>query len=180
MRRHSRCPHCSGPCEGAAPGRHHGQVDEQPFVLGPGRPRRWIMYPPVDPYGDGYVAHLRVEVVDDGLHAATTAMIDDDRTGGPGDLVGFLRRLADDWRGWSGTRVWNALEHEMTLDARHEGRGYVLLGVTLRRSERPYADNAWSARVVFVLEAGEEMTALARNIDALLSQRTPGPADNAG
>jgi hypothetical protein len=138
------------------------------------------VYPPVDPYGDGYVAHLRVGVVDDGLHAATTATIDGDRTDGPGDLAGFLLRLADDWRGWSGTRVWNALEHEMTVDARHDGRGYVSLGVTLRRPERAYADDAWSARVVFVLEAGEELTALARSIDELLSQRTPGPADNAG
>lgn len=72
--------------------------------------------------------------------------------------------LAGDWRGWNGTREWWALEGEMGLDACHDGRGNVTLGVTLKRSRTSYADDAWSARVVFTIEAGEEMTRLANDI----------------
>src|SRR5438045_3365540 len=44
----------------ASPADHrHGRMD-QSIVLTFGEHRGWCMYPPVDPYGDGYVAHIRV------------------------------------------------------------------------------------------------------------------------
>lgn len=140
-------------------------------MLERGSRQRWAMYPPFDPYGDGYVAHLRVELLDEGLRAETVATIDGYPTGGVGDLGHFLGQLADDWRGWPDRRVWHALEHEMTVDAEHDGRGYVTLGVTLRRHRQAFAGDAWSARAVFTLEAGEEMTILATGIQNLLSRR---------
>jgi hypothetical protein len=112
---------------------HHGRMD-QSIVLTFGEHRGWCMYPPVDPYGDGYVAHIRVQLMDDGLRAETTATIDGSPTGGASDLAGFVQNLADDWQGWSDTRVWRALENEMTLEASHDGRAHVMLAVTIRRS----------------------------------------------
>jgi hypothetical protein len=144
----------------------------QPFVLERDGHRRWSLYPPVDPYGDGYVARLRVEVLDDGLSAETTATIDRSTAGSADDLGTFLQQLADNWRGWPGNRVWHALENEMTVDARHDGRGYVTLGVMLRRCRQAYIDDAWSARVVFTVEAGEEMSALAREVQSLLGEES--------
>ncbi|HZN74157.1 MAG TPA: DUF6228 family protein, partial [Micromonosporaceae bacterium] len=94
-------------------------------------------------------------------------------TGGAADLAAFMGQLTDDWRGWQGSRVWHALEHEMTVEAVHDGRGHIALSVTLRRHRRAYAEDAWSACRVFVVEAGEEMTALARDIEHLLSARPP-------
>jgi hypothetical protein len=86
------------------------------------------------------------------------------------DLGGFFQRLADDWRGWDGAREWRALEGEMNIDARHDGRGHVAVGVTLRRARQAYADDdAWSARAVFMVEAGEEMTRVARDVSDLFA-----------
>lgn len=141
---------------------------EQPFVLERGSLRRWSLYPPVDPYGDGYVAHMRVELHDVGLRAETTVTIDMYPAGGS-DLAGFMRQLVDDWQGWHGRRVWHALEREMTVEAVHDGRAHVVLAVTLRRHRDAYADDAWSARAVFTVEAGEELSALADDVQSLLT-----------
>jgi hypothetical protein len=126
----------------------------------------WIMHPPVDPYGDGYVRTADVEIRADGVTACTTATLSVE----PGgiDLAGFLAGLAADWRGWDGERRWQALEREMEVEAWHDGRAHVMLAVTVRRPERAYADDAWSARVVFTVEAGEEFATLAKEIISLL------------
>jgi hypothetical protein len=136
--------------------------------------RRWRLYAPHDPNGDGYVACMRVEVHDEGLYAETTATIDGYPISGEPDLAAFIQGLAEDWQGWSGSRVWDALEHEMSIAAVHDGRGYVSLAVTLRRHRNPYADDAWSAKSVFTLEAGEEMRALASDIEFLLAAAPNG------
>jgi hypothetical protein len=65
--------------------------------------------------------------------------------------------------------TWRALENEMSITAMHDGRGYVSLAVTLRRHRQPYAPDAWSAQSMFTLEAGEEMRALASDIQHLLA-----------
>ncbi|MER7444649.1 DUF6228 family protein [Micromonospora avicenniae] len=57
---------------------------------------------------------------------------------------------------------------EMEVDAHHDGRGHVAIGVMLRRARQAYAHDAWSARAVFVVEAGEEMTRLAADVRDLL------------
>lgn len=43
-----------------------------------------------------------------------------------------------------------------------------MLAVTVRRPERAYADDAWSARVVFTVDASEELATLAKEIISLL------------
>jgi hypothetical protein len=49
------------------------------------------------------------------------------------------------------------------------GRGYVSLGVTLRAPGLDLGNSAWSARAVFVLEAGKEMTRLAADLSHFLA-----------
>ncbi len=44
----------------------------------------------------------------------------------------------------------------MTIEARHDGRAH--------------AKDAWSARVVFTLDAGEQLTAVARDLASLLGE----------
>lgn len=70
--------------------------------------------------------------------------------------------------------MWDALEHDMSIAAVHDGRGYVSLAVTLRRHRRPHADDAWMATSVFTFEAGEEMRALASDIQFLLAPAPSG------
>jgi Family of unknown function (DUF6228) len=114
---------------------------------------------------------------DDGLHVRTTVTIDGAGTQSPDDLVSFMQRLADDWRGWPGRRSWHAVEREMTVDATHDGRGHVTLEITLRRHRRPHALDAWSVTTALVLEAGEQMTTVTRDIQALVTPPPPSTVD---
>jgi hypothetical protein len=76
--------------------------------------------------------------------------------------------LDQDWRGWPGTRTWTAMENEMRLEAVHDGTGHVRIAVTLRRAERSHDTDAWSARIVLTLEAGEQLRELASAANQLL------------
>jgi hypothetical protein len=78
------------------------------------------------------------------------------------DLPRFLRDLAADFRGWPEARHWQSLEHQLRIDATHDGLGHVTLLVRLRR--RPYADD-WDVAIPVSVEAGAEMTALADRFD---------------
>ncbi|WP_446218834.1 DUF6228 family protein [Micromonospora sp. IBHARD004] len=142
---------------------------EEPFVLQPlGTSCRWVVHPPTDPYGDGYIWAVRSEISDEGMSAATSAMLAGRWAPENESLGWFFQSLADDWRGWEGVREWGSLEGELEIDARHDGRGHVAIGVRLRRARQAYADDAWSARTVLVVEAGEEMTRLATDVRDLL------------
>jgi hypothetical protein len=128
--------------------------------------RRCVWHRPVDEYGDGLVYFLQVELEDDGLVAHGRSALD-----GPDslDLPTFLASLVVRWQGWEGTLSWTSMEGEMTLDATHHGRR-VRLAVTLRRPDRTYAPDAWSARVVFTLEPGEQLRNLATDAADVLTR----------
>jgi len=139
----------------------------EPFRLLAANGCEWIIHPPVDPDGDGYVRRADVEVRADGMAARTTATLSVifEKI----DLGVFFAGLASDWRGWKGERRWEALEREMAIDARHDGRANVMIAVTVRRAERTYAGDVWPARVVFTVEAGEQLATLASDIGSLLA-----------
>jgi Family of unknown function (DUF6228) len=141
---------------------------KEPFVLGDADADRWVLHPPQDPYGDGYVYTAATELHAHGMSAATIAKIDGTFADPATTLSGFVTSLAADWTGWAGVRSWQSMERELTIDARHDRRGYVSLGVMLREPGPDWDDTAWSARAVFVLEAGEEMTRLAADLTHLL------------
>ena len=150
------------------------------FVLQPGSDRRsprWVLGPPVDRHGDGLFPTAASELHDDGLSAVLEVHVDgnadDDRLV---RLSEFVEALARDWQGWEGVRCWRSLHDELFLDARHDGRGRVSLGVTLG-CNRPSDVDRWSARAVFRIEAGEELSGVAAQLaDALDARPTPdGP-----
>lgn len=141
------------------------------FVIAPeGSPQRWTLGRPTDPYGDGYVHTVFVEVTDNGIAASGRATFEG-RT--PQTLRDFLMRLAEDWQGWPGTRTWTAMENEMTLEATHDGAGHVRIAVTLRQAQPAHDADAWSARIVLALEAGEQLRELARTADHFLREAPP-------
>ncbi|GIG09034.1 DUF6228 family protein [Catellatospora coxensis] len=126
----------------------------------PPSPAQWTLRAPVDPWGDGYVARVHVEIHDSGLRAETEAALSVPPDGGEWDLVAYVQGLADGWQGWSGPRTWRSLDDDLRLDAVHDGRGRVTLGVTLR----PKRDEGWQARIVLVVEAGEQLDRLAQDL----------------
>ena len=68
-----------------------------------------------------------------------------DHTGFP-SLVRYFRWLADDYRGWEGTREWAELiDSTFRLSASHDGLSRITLVVTLGR----YADEGWQVEDVF-------------------------------
>jgi Family of unknown function (DUF6228) len=140
----------------------------EPFVLQTSGGRRWVVRPPQDPYGDGYVYTIATELHEQGMTASTVAELEGIYADPATTLSGFVGSLAADWRGWNGIRTWTAVQRKLAIDARHDGRGRVSLGVTLRAAGLDVDDSAWSARAVFVLEAGEEMTRFAAEFTHVL------------
>jgi hypothetical protein len=131
---------------------------------------RWVIERPDDPYGDGdgdgdgYVRSARVSIRASGLEARTTATL----SGGPWNPAAFFAELAADWQGWAGERRWRALEGEMEIEASHTG-AHVLVAVTVERPDMTFAEDAWSARIVFALEAGEQLAGVARDLASVLA-----------
>ena len=138
----------------------------QAFTLDGPDGLKWIIYPPVEPYADGYIRRSHVEIRTSGLVAQTTATLAGD---GPSNLAEFFADLAANWRGWAGERRWRARQGEMEIEASHDGRRYVLIAVTVRRPQLTLAKDPWSARIVFTLEAGEQLTTVARHLASILA-----------
>lgn len=137
----------------------------QAFVLRDGSGCEWSIGVPGDPYGDGIFLAAEVAVRADGLTASTSAIL----MGRDQDLGRYFSGLAADWRGWQGVRRWEALEHQVELEASHDGRARVTLAVTIRRSRAAFAADAWSARVVIAIEAGEQLSTVASDLASLLA-----------
>ncbi|MEU8001367.1 DUF6228 family protein [Catellatospora sp. NPDC049111] len=131
----------------------------------PPSPAQWTLRAPVDPWEDGYVARVHVEIHDGGMRAEAEVTLAVPPDGGEWDLVEYVQGLADAWQGWNGPRSWRSLNDELRLDAVHDGRGHVTLGVTLR----PRRDEGWHARIVLVVEAGEQLDRLAQDLRSHLA-----------
>jgi hypothetical protein len=69
------------------------------------------------------------------------------------------------------------MENEMTLEATHDGTGHVQIAVTLRQAQRAHAPDAWSARIVLTLEAGEQLREIASTAGHF--RRPPIPLNSA-
>ena len=126
---------------------------------------RWVIEPTADPCDDGYVRMALVSIQANGLVARTTVTLSD----GPWDPAQFFAELAADWRGWAGKRDWRALEGEMEIEASHDG-ARVLIAVTVKRPDMTFAEDAWSARIVFTLEPGEQLAGVASDLASALAQ----------
>ena len=139
---------------------------------------RWSIGPLLDPYRpvhghapsrarqrEGYRPRSSVELRASGLVARTASTLAGD---GPRNLAEFFADLTAIWRGWDGERRWRAQEGEMEIEASHDRRAHVLIAVTIKRPQVAIAKNFWSARVAFTLEAGEQLSSVARDLASVL------------
>ena len=125
----------------------------------------WMLAEPVVLFDDNMFRRVSMMIIDEGLSAAADAqlsLIDEP------PLDQFLAGLADSWLGWPGTRIWRAIERQLELDARHDGRGHVTLGVTLKSRRYQRQEEDWCARISLIIEAGEQMQQLAQDVKSLL------------
>jgi len=94
---------------------------------------------------------------------ATASVLSLDRAGS--GLPTFLDQLAEDFRGWQGTRTWENPDHDLGVAATWSSRGHV----ELRWWLTPSIYDRWSASVVIEVEAGAEMSALAHQLSAFFA-----------
>lgn len=75
-------------------------------------------------------------------------------------LGDFFAGMADDWKGWSGSRTWASLEGELRLSAESDRTGHVYLGAHLHDG----APARWTVELGLIVEAGqlERLASMAR------------------
>ncbi len=105
-----------------------------------------------------------VSVMGEGLSATALVRTMEGSTGR--GLVALFQVLADDWRGVQEEVAWTAIEHGLRIDAKRDSVGHVSLTFELREN---YRWDAWAAKVVVTVEAGEEMSGLAAAVRRLLA-----------
>ncbi|MBQ1023995.1 DUF6228 family protein [Micromonospora sp. C95] len=112
---------------------------------------------------DDLVLDLLCELDDAGVNAATLV-----RTLAGDGIVTWTDSLAESFYGWNGVRSWQSLEHDLRIDATHDGRGHVSLRFVIR-GPRGYEPGAWEASVVVTLDSGEDMRRLVAELTELVS-----------
>lgn len=110
--------------------------------------------------GDEYVSEFTVTVNADGLTASAPVISTLDGYG----LPSFMRELADDFRGWDGTRSWRSLEDQLRVEATWQDGGHVALLFHLT----PSVYDKWTLSVEFTLEGGEELQTFSKDLAAFL------------
>ncbi|MEV0166422.1 DUF6228 family protein [Nonomuraea fuscirosea] len=83
-----------------------------------------------------------------------------------GDLAAFLCGLADDFRGWPGTRTWDT--DQLTLEAGFHSGGHVELSWSMRPGLGMEA--TWEVSATTWIEAGQQLTTLASDVRAFLAR----------
>ena len=109
-----------------------------------------------DPYGGG---SFDVTLRADGFAITQSVFIF-----GYSGLGTYFSELADTWRGWSGTKVWESPEHHLKIEATADGGSNVNLLLTVRNGPI----YSWTASMGIQVEAGEELAGVARDIEHLL------------
>ena len=106
---------------------------------------------------------MRVALHADGLTAQTEVWLGPE--GVEQRLDDFFSGLASDWRGWSGSRVWDGMEGGLSLGCRNTGNGPVQIDVTLRH----LSGSDWTTSATVEVDAGAQMSAIAADLARLLS-----------
>lgn len=70
---------------------------------------------------------------------------------GDDGLPAYFAALAQDWRGWSGSRGWSSLEGQFSLDSEHDGLGTITMIAGLAPDA---AFPRWKAAIVLTVDAG--------------------------
>lgn len=84
-------------------------------------------------------------------------------------LAPFFEELACNWRGWAGVLEWEDIDHHLKLKAKHDGRGRVLMAVSLRPD---FGEFERELRGGIILDAGQ-LDAIAAELGKLVPQQQP-------
>ena len=79
-------------------------------------------------------------------------------------LGAYFSELAEAWRGWSDSKVWESPEGHLRIEATSDGGSHVDLLLTVRNGPM----YSWTSSIEIQVEAGEEMAGIARDIEHLL------------
>jgi Family of unknown function (DUF6228) len=112
----------------------------------------------------GDLMFLRVDLAVDEMRAGLTACAN--YATGFTDLAGLFAAMAADWRGWSGERRYESVEHDLLLIGTHLG-SRVKVDVELTSTR----DLWWQVRTAFTVDAGEQLTTIADELAALVAPR---------
>ncbi len=134
-----------------------------------GRPPERLIFTDVQRGPDG-VALSMVVAVELGSLTAGRAVIAPYENG-CADLAVYVADLAENWRGWSGTKAYESFEHDFLLSAVHTG-SHVELRFTL---QDPEFHDAWTVGGKLTLDPGEELTRVSEDLTELLMQERPVP-----
>lgn len=74
------------------------------------------------------------------------------------DLQAWAASLSADWRGWKGSKRYESLEHDLVIDAEHNG--HIQFDVTLEQTE-PFG---WKVSHSLSIDAGEGLSNLVDSI----------------
>jgi hypothetical protein len=84
-------------------------------------------------------------------------------------LAEFVQGLNNDFRGWTGERVWRSFRGDLELRAVHSGQ-LIWLSWTLRFPEPAEEDpGTWNTTIRVHLNPGEDLNALSADVSAFLS-----------
>lgn len=138
----------------------HYSLDDGMEITAEGGTARVCLLAAQRPFSDEFL-DFRLELHDVGLAAATGV-----RTIEGDGLAVWVHALAQSYAGWDGERIWESLERDARISARHDGRGHVTLRFVVRGGVRGCEPDAWEASVSVYLDAGEDMRRLADAIEA--------------
>lgn len=106
---------------------------------------------------DGF-NYVSVRIEADGLSCSRGALMY-----GDDGISAFFGGLAQDWRGWDGTRHWNTIEQELTIDASHSGRRIELVFTLFR----DFGPSSWRVVLAISIPPDESLDRLASDVQAL-------------
>lgn len=116
-------------------------------------------------YTASRLVHYTVEIHAPGMAARLDRVVG--WTGEATEIDGFLTDLARDFGGWDGERRWHTDDRDLTVTAVFRSGGRIALTWELR--PRRIGACGWAASVTTVLEAGEQLAALAADVRHFLS-----------
>ncbi|NEQ48099.1 MAG: hypothetical protein F6K00_33025 [Leptolyngbya sp. SIOISBB] len=67
-------------------------------------------------------------------------------------LANLFLEMAENWKGWEGTKIWDAIEGDFSLSCTSDKLGHVTLRVKLVERDTP---ELWSAEFNVEVEAGQ-------------------------
>lgn len=85
------------------------------------------------------------------------------------DIVAFFESLSEDWRGWEGERMWDALEGDLSVTATYEYH-HVQLRITMRDHGPGWGNLGWEASVSLTLDPGEQLARIAPDLTSLFDR----------